>query len=221
MKEKILAQLKQKYAGVSAILLGLYADKLAAKVTTEDQIEGAVNELDNLPISIIEQNRFYQTEGDRRATEAAATREAKLKEQFNFVDKSTPPNPPSPPSPPVQNPEIEALKKKLEQFEKNEIRSKQLLKAQSLLDEKKIPKPFYSKILERTEFTTDEDIDKVVNEIDGDYSSFKQSLIDEGLLGVEKPVFGTPNTEGVSPAMGKFITEKGAEQSNSLGAKKL
>jgi hypothetical protein len=36
MKEKILAQLKQKYAGVSSILLGLYADKIAAKVTTDD-----------------------------------------------------------------------------------------------------------------------------------------------------------------------------------------
>lgn len=226
MKEKILAQLKLKYAGVSVTLLGLYADKISAKVTADDQIEGEINELEKLPISIEEQNKFYQTEGDRRASEAASTREANLKEKFNLVSKAdsppTPPNPHEPPKPPKPSDELELLKKRLDTFERNEVRSKHVNRATNLLDEKKIPKSFYSKILGKTEFESNEQIESVVSEIESDFTTFKQSMIDEGMLSVKTPVFGSPNTTGVSPAMVKHIAEKGAEgQSNSLGSKKL
>lgn len=220
MKEKILAQLKAKYAGVSLVLLGIYADKLVAKVTAEDQIQGAIDELESLPITIQEQNLFYQTEGDRRATEAASTRENKLKEQFNFVAKN---QPPTPPTPPVQgNEEIEALKKRLDAFERNEIRSKRLSSAIHLLEEKKIPKRYYSKILEKSELAAEEDVQKAVEEIETDFTAFKQSMIDEGVLSIERPVFGVGvNPDSVSPAMQKFIETTQSDQSNPLGAKTL
>jgi hypothetical protein len=219
MKEKILAQLKQKFTGVSTVLLGLYADSIAAKITTETEIEGAISELENLPISIPDQNKFYQTEGDRRAAEAAITREANLKQQFNFVDKSgTPPTPPANPKP---TDEILSLKARLDEFEKNQKRAVYLQKAQSMLTEKNIPKSFYSKVLEKMEFENDETIEAAVNEINTDFTSFKQSMVDEGLLLIEKPMFGESTSTGVSPAMQKFIELQSADQTNPLGAKKL
>ena len=69
-RKQILAQLKAKHPGVSEKVLGLIADKLVAKVTAEDEIEGVITELDNLPISIKDYADFLQKEGDRRVTEA-------------------------------------------------------------------------------------------------------------------------------------------------------
>lgn len=94
MKEKILAQLVTKYPGVSKKFLGLYASKLEAKVTEESEIEGVLNELDNLPISIPDLAAEFQKEGDNRVTVAK-------KEWLK-----TPPKPDAPPKtdPPAQDP---------------------------------------------------------------------------------------------------------------------
>jgi hypothetical protein len=70
MKEKILAQLKVKYPGAPAKLLGLTADKLTAKVTEEDMIEGAIGELENQVIPFTEVIAEYQKEGDERVAAA-------------------------------------------------------------------------------------------------------------------------------------------------------
>lgn len=70
MKQKLLVQLITKYLGMSRIFLGLYANKLAAKVTEESQIQAVIDELENLPISIPELAAEFQKEGDRRVTEA-------------------------------------------------------------------------------------------------------------------------------------------------------
>src|SRR5690606_19840109 len=87
MYEKILAQLVAKNAGVSKVVLGLIAKKLAEKVTEEDQIEGAISEYEtNSPVSIKEYADLLQQEGDKRVSEA-------LKKQ------KTDPTPPTPPTP--------------------------------------------------------------------------------------------------------------------------
>lgn len=70
MKQKILAQLSTKYPGVSKQALGLIADRLAAKVTADDQIEGAITEFESV-FPVTEFAATLQSEGDRRVTEAA------------------------------------------------------------------------------------------------------------------------------------------------------
>lgn len=70
MKEKILAELKKKYPGQSLRLLGLIADKLAKTVTEESAIEGAIAELEKLPVNISELGNILQKEADFRVTEA-------------------------------------------------------------------------------------------------------------------------------------------------------
>lgn len=67
MKKLILAQLKKANPGVPENLLGPIADKLLPKVTTADDIEGAISELEeNSILSISEMAILLQKEGDRR-----------------------------------------------------------------------------------------------------------------------------------------------------------
>lgn len=85
MYEKILAQLVSKNAGVSKVVLGLIAKKLAEKVTEESQIEGAISEYEtNSPVSIKDYADLLQSETDKRVTEA-------------LKKKVEPPVPPAPP----------------------------------------------------------------------------------------------------------------------------
>src|SRR5690606_341046 len=69
MREKILAQLIAKYAGVSKRFLGLIADKLAKKVTEESGIEQAITDYDNAA-SITELAADFQKEADLRVGDA-------------------------------------------------------------------------------------------------------------------------------------------------------
>ena len=88
-KAKILAQLVKDYPGLSKHVLGLIADKLAAKVTDESEIEGAIAELENTPISIKDYADFLQKETDRRVAAAAASKKADEEETDD--DEETPP----------------------------------------------------------------------------------------------------------------------------------
>jgi hypothetical protein len=71
LRRLILAQLRKSNPGVSDRVLGLLADKLVPKVTTEEEIEGAISDLiDSMPISIKEFSDFVKKDGERRVAEA-------------------------------------------------------------------------------------------------------------------------------------------------------
>lgn len=76
-----MGQLALKYKGVHKSILGLIADKIATKVTEEDQIEGAITDFEtNSPISISDYATLLQQETDKRVTtalEKAAKKETK------------------------------------------------------------------------------------------------------------------------------------------------
>lgn len=195
MREKILAKLQAKFAGLSTTMLGLLADKLAAKTTTEDQIQGNIDELDNLPIPITEFAAFLQREGDRRATEAQATRERTLRERYDLVEKGTPP--PTPPTPPAPgNPadpndgirqDLAKALKRLDEIDKREQR--QILQNDFIkkLSEKGIP----TVLAKGRSIETAEQLDAVVAEVESDYNAVKQELTNKGLGQMPAPVGGT------------------------------
>jgi len=71
MYEKILAQLMAKNPGVPKAILGLLATKLAAKVTEEDQIEGAITDFEsNSLVSVADYAALLQKDGDKRVADA-------------------------------------------------------------------------------------------------------------------------------------------------------
>ena len=67
MREQILNALKAKFKGVNANILGRIADMLAKTVTTEDQVQPAVDGVSQGLIDVIE------AYGDSRATDAQKT----------------------------------------------------------------------------------------------------------------------------------------------------
>lgn len=222
MKEKILAQLKAKYAGVQNVLLGLIADKLSATVTEESAIEQAIADLEKSPLSITDLGKLLQTEGDKRATEAATTRETTLKEKFNFVEKSADPGKDK--GKDDENPTLKAIqeiKQELASLKNEKVHGtlrNQLIEA---LKGKNVPETFFKKIIESKEVNKEEEITPLVDDIFNSYKAFEQDMIDQGFSKVNKPL-GNPNKEGVSDMVATFVDMKnGTNKQNDLGGKQL
>lgn len=210
-KEKILAQLVTKFPGVSKKFLGLWADKLQSKVTEESQIEGVVNELDNLPIPITELATEFQKEADQRVTAA----EAKWKKE----------NPPKAEEGKKGGKEGEGEKKpeatEPPEWAKTMIAELQSLKTEKLQSSisqkltgheklKDIPAKFWNK---RKQPEKEEEIDAFVDEVANDYTEFKNGLAEEGFSQTQKPVVGSKTTGGgkdekVSPEMKAYLEKK-------------
>ena len=227
MKEKILAQLKLKFAGVQTVLLGLIADKLSASVTEESAIEGAIANLEQLPVSITDFAKMLQTEGDRRATEAATTRENTLKEKFNLVAKQPGTPPANPPAAGESNDEtskaILELKAELEAMKQKDIFAGLRSKATEALKAKNVPEKFFGSILAVRELKSEEEVNSIVETVTTSWNDFQQELTDKGLGNIPKPAFGNPNQTGISAGVEEYVkskTEAGTPAS-PLGGKQL
>lgn len=188
MKEKILAELQKKFKGLPKAFLELFATKLAAKVTEDSQIEGAITELDNLPVSVQDLAAEYQREGDRRVTEARRT--------FD----QTPPAPPAPPAPAPDPNQPEWAKTFTAQFSQltqlvqglveDKSKTTLMLKAQTEL--KDVPEVFWNKRMFPIKV---EDLEPFIQEVKTDWSAFEQANIDKGLI-IKKPENGTETEAG-------------------------
>jgi hypothetical protein len=147
MKEKILAELVKKFPGLSKEFLGFWAEKMAVKTTEESAIEGAIGELEKLPIPLTDLAAAFQKEGDKRATEAATTRENSLKEKFDLVEKKAAPAKPAgednKPGDDTGYSKLEAmilnLTNKMEEKEKLSVKDAAIAKFKAQAAEKKIP----------------------------------------------------------------------------------
>ncbi|MDR0619173.1 MAG: hypothetical protein LBG17_04675 [Bacteroidales bacterium] len=97
MKQKILDALKAKFTGVSDIILGGIAEKLAKTATTEESVTTAVEGVTFQ--SILEQY------GDSRATQASNTAISNYEKKHNLKDGKAAPQPAPQPAPiPVPQP---------------------------------------------------------------------------------------------------------------------
>jgi hypothetical protein len=184
MREKILAELRKKYAGLPAHLLGLVADKLATKVTEDSQVEGAVGELENLPISLTDYAKVLQQEGDRRVTEAQ-------KEFDKKNPKSDPPkNDPVPDDAPAWAKalinQVSEQSKTIQQLQQEKVQGSLQQRLAAILAEKKIP----AQLANGRTIEKPEDLDTVVAAIESDYTALKQDMNNQGLLNMS----GTPQS---------------------------
>lgn len=223
MKEKILAQLKAKFAGVQNVLLGLIADKMATIVTEESAIEQAVADLEKSPFSITEIGKLLQTEGDKRATEAATTRENTLKEKFNLVEKSADPgkDEPGKSGSDATLKAIQELKQELTDLKNEKAHGTLRNQVIEALKAKAVPENFFKKIIESKQITKEEEINPLVDDVFNTYKAFEQDMVDQGFSKVQKPL-GNPNKEGVSDMVATFVSLKdGTNKANDLGGKQL
>jgi hypothetical protein len=184
MREKILAELRKKYPGLSAAVLGLLAEKLEPTTTEESQIETAVSGLENLPIKPADYAALLQKEGDRRVTEAL---KKKPTEQTPTPQKE---DEPADPTAKLMK-QIEAMSAKLEAIEKKESQKTVAEQLHAKLKEKKIPLQFAQNI------NSIEELDSAVETAEKAYTEVKQELINEGLIsGLGKPGGGGADTLG-------------------------
>jgi len=167
MKEKLVAELKKKYAGqLTTKFIENLADRLSEKVEKEEDIEGVISELEQSPIRV----QDLQAEGDRRATD--------LKKQIEELqDKiKQPTKPTDPPKPPrTDTSELEQKLADLERkWSQREARNSLIEKAK----EKRIPQV----LLNNVQVDDPEKVDEVLQRLEEQSSALKQEMIKEGLV---------------------------------------
>jgi len=199
MREKILAQLIAKYAGVSKTALGLIADKLAKKVTEDSGIDQAITDFDNA-IPFTEFAADLQREPDRRVGEA----------KKEWEKKNPKPGPPKPednpdPAPPDDMPwlktltnQLKTLGEQVSTLAKEKTQGTIKSKATELL--KEVPGSFWNgrEIPDR-----EDDLQGFVDNVTNDFNAFKQEQIDKGFMTATPP--GGGGADG-GAANGKMTT---------------
>jgi len=199
MKEKILAMLKTKYKhlGLSAKILELKAAQLAKKVEKEEDIETAVDGVD-------EELQMIQSLSDSHRTEIANLRK-ELKPEAKGADeekKEPPANPdPQKTETKVENPELkvvlEAVTKIAQEVislkaERTGSTRKQVFESK-LGEVKGLPeviKESYLELFEAKQFADDDDFNAFVEAKLNKAGEIAQQTTDDGLGGMPAPVNG-------------------------------
>ena len=184
MKEKILAALRAKYPGTQAALLDRVADTMAGTVTDETlETVAASDGVKNLLA-------FFQTEVDRRTTEVVNTAVSNYEKKHNLKDGKlifVEPKPGDDPNTPEwakalikQN---QDLASKVQNLEKGTVTIGLMDKVKAKLTEKKIPEAF----LKGRSIEKEEDVDTLITEIEGDYQTVKQTMVNQGVV-IDVPI---------------------------------
>lgn len=227
MKEKILAFLKTKLTGVSeSFLLGV-ADLYSKTITEDTQIETTLSAgvIDLIKLSAGQ----LQTEGDKRATEAAKTalanwRKEKGLDEHGNKTKAEKTDPPADPNDlktliaEAINAAINPLQEKLNGYEKEKTTAQLTGKVTAKLKEKGIPESY---LKGRNLLIDSEDgIDPLVASIDGDYTAFKQEMAEQGVF-ISVPKSSTSGLKE-GEVLGASIAEKrNTGTSEGLQGKKI
>lgn len=213
MKEKILQFLKTKLTGVQDSYLEGVADRFSKTITEEAQIETVLGDgvIEAIKISATQ----LQAEGDRRANDAVKTAVENFRKKYNLDENGKPiqqqqQKQPDPNEPDwfkayreKQEQETAALRQKLEGYEKKETISALTAKVKAKLVDKKVPESFLKG--RNLEVESEEQIDELVSQIEGDYTTFHQDLVNQGVV-VEKPSEGGGD-EGKS-SVDDYLDEK-------------
>jgi len=218
MKEKILAFLKTnaKLSGVQENYLSGIAEHYAKTVTEESQIATTLTDgvIDLLKLNAA----FLQTEGDKRATEAADTALKNYRKKHGLDDNGKPIDSGKPtkkdvdPDEPAwfksyretKDAELAEIKTKLENQEKEKARMTLTEKVKSHEKLKGIPASFLNG---RNLIPESEDkLDQLAASIEADYTAFKQEMAEQGVHISVPPAGGSGIKEGA--ALGKMIAEK-------------
>jgi len=225
MKEKILALLLAKFAGVRKDGLSQLATSLALTVATEEEATAIVDKLtaDSVNAYIGD----IRKDIDSEISKANKTYEDGLKKKFDFVEKKKDdPKPPTPPPDPndmatiianAVKQAVEPLHQKIEGIEKAKTIEQVVNTAKAKLKEKGIPESFVGAI----SLDSEDKIDEFVTQQEQRFSAFKQEQINAGVW-TDKPAPGAGKTKADDENFGKSLAEKANKTANTgLEGKKL
>lgn len=211
MKEKILALLQSKFAGVRKDGLNQLATIMALTVTTEEEATQTVEKLTDETVGQFVTD--WRKETDAEISKANKTHEENLKKKFNFVEKGTP----TPPAELNADAIAAIVQKAIEPFasELNSIKTIKTVETRKQLLAKELEgleegfRTPYLTAFDRMTFKDDEDFNSHLETVKTDVAKLNQSLIDKGLSS-NRPIvsFGKSNKEGVSEATQAFINSQ-------------
>lgn len=201
MKEKILALLLAKFAGVRKDGLTQLAAALSLQVSTDDEAATVVGKLTADQVNTFVTD--WRKEADSEISKANKTYEDGLKKKYDFVEKKTDPEPAKDPikvdgpidAKAIQNIVAEAVKavvtplqQKIEAFESGNITQSRKAMIEKELEGS--PTKFREKILkdfERMKFDNDEAFNTYLTETKDDVKALNQDLADQGLSAHGRP----------------------------------
>lgn len=200
MKEKLLALLIAKFAGVSKATLERIAEKKAGSVTDEAQLQSIADGIDY--------GQIVQSEVDSKVTESNKLAVSNYERKHNLKDGKPASNEPpqDPPKPDdiatmvtkAVTAAVAPLQQELQVFKQKELQNNYLGKVKTTLSEKKIPESFWGK--RSLNIESDEQLTTVVAEIETDWTAFRQEQINAGVM-IDKPASGSgPVGDGESLA---------------------
>jgi hypothetical protein len=232
MKEKILALLIAKFAGVRKDGLTQLATALSLQVTTDDEAATVVGKL-----TADQVNSFvtdWRKEADSEISKANKTYEDGLKKKYDFVEKKAETEQGKDPvkvdgpidAKAIQNIVAEAVKavvaplqQKIEAFESGNTTQSRKALIEKELDGS--PAKFKEKILkdfERMKFDNDESFSSYLNETKEDIKALNQDLADQGLSAHGRPFRSFKQDDGkeVSAGVQDYIKSQ-AKESTAKG----
>ena len=230
MKEKILALLTTKFAGVRKDGLARLAQTLALQVENETEAGALVEKLTAERV-----NEFvtdYRKDVDKEVSDANKTYEGNLKKKFDFVEKKTEDDDPAKKSKTGDDDttpawakalidQNKAMAERLNAFETGKITETRLQSLEGKL--KDLPDSFKNQKLKdfkRMNFESDDAFNEYLTEVETDITALNQELADKGLSGQSKPMFSQKNTDGVSSAVSQYVAAK-TEQAKALTGKEV
>lgn len=200
MKEKLLALLQTKFAGVRKDGLNQLATVMALTVTTEEEATSAVDKLTEQSVGQFVTD--WRKDVDSEISKANKTYEDGLRKKYDFKEKGNP-------NPPTSSTELNAeaiaaiVQKAIEPFasELNSIKTTKVVETRKQLLAKELEgldegfRTPYLSAFDRMNFKDDDDFNAHLTNVKAEVARIQQSLIDKGLSQQSKPMFGSGSAE--------------------------
>lgn len=241
MKEKILALLLAKFAGVRNDGLAQMASVLSLQVDKEEEATALVEKL--TPEKVNSFVKEWRSSVDKEVSDGTKTHEVTLRKKYDFVDKKDQKEPGKEPDPSKTDPNdiaaivASAVKAAVEPFQRDlaSFKSEKLVETRQQQFESKFSilpgdntlasnfKAQRLKDFKRMSFESDEVFATYMGEVETDVAAFNQELANSNLSGQSKPILGKREADGVSAGVKSYIASKKdeAEQGKSLGGKEV
>jgi len=220
MKDKILALLQAKFAGVRKDGLAQLAGSLSLSVTTEDEAKALVEKLTAEQVG--NYVKEFRSAVDGEVSTSTKTFEDGLKAKFDFVEKGkTDPNqtPPAKDEPQdlaaIVKAAVEAatnpLKEELSSMRQKTAGDERLVRLNKILEtcEDTFLKSKIQKDFTRMAFQAEEDFAGYLTDTENDVKVANQTIADASLAAVGSPLLGgKSNDKEVSAEVKEFIDKR-------------
>lgn len=212
MKEKLLALLKTKFAGVQDATLDRIATKKAETITDEAQLQTVVDGINFADV--------IQSETDYRVTEATKTAVSNYEKKHKLKDGKVIEDPkpdPKPGDPKSVDPEMPAWAKALQEsvtalagtvtnVVKGQETGSKLTQAMGLLAKSKVPTTLHEKWAPRINVESETPIEEQVKALEAEYLETHQAIITQSVKDGQFVAAGSKPIE--SSEMTEYLDDK-------------